>query len=179
MKTIPEPSLPQISVTFILGVGMASLSNVLNPMTGPINNLSPGLLALMMMSLELINLQATKHANKINAGISPVHWQADIVRVVVGFALCSIIHAYYYHIDKVLYLLAAGLCWFGILFTLMLNRLRGLAFDYVSNDKHSSLQDRFFHFLDVKFLGNKGIAGTLQLVIYIVMFVFFSIQYIR
>lgn len=131
----------------IIGVGgIASTSKVLNGSYAFFDSLWPGLLGLMVAGWPWIELNAAKHAEKIARNEYPVHWKSWLLRAAIGLALCSLIHVFYFRVNKVIELALFGACYFGAVFNVKLNLKRGLPALYVGNPdkKRDSLMEKFF-----------------------------------
>jgi len=130
---------------FIASIAILSLGSSFNPGYGFIDGNWVAWLAYSIVLHELATWQAINHSKKIEKGIWITHWKANIVRSVFIIGLPFLYHAYNYNLIKITQLILMGIPYFGILFNLKLNKLRGLDWDYVGkNDKKDALTDRIF-----------------------------------
>lgn len=155
---------------FILGIGIASTSRILNDPYGFFNSLWPGLVGFMIATGSLIITQARAHAAKFQVGIYINHTNAWLIRGVVGAAIACLLHAYYFHLDKIVALCMFGMFYCGLLFDIALNHYRSLPLDYINSGENGSYIDKLF-----SFKGGKDLLLLLELL----GFVLSSIYYIH
>jgi hypothetical protein len=135
---------------FIAGEAIASLSATLNPLPIPqaiqTESLWPALVGICVITYPLIDYHALVHAAKIKNGINIIHWKAFLLRAAVTFALCCLIHVYWFNMIKVVDLTIYAAGWVGIVFNLRVNRYRGKSRFYVGapDRKHDSLEEKIF-----------------------------------
>lgn len=130
---------------FIISIAILSLGSSFNPGYGMIDGYWVALLAYSIVLHELATWQSISHSEKIKRGEWITHWKANIVRSIFIIGLPFLYHTYSYNIVKIGQLIAFGLPYFGLLFNLKLNKLRGLGKFYVGiNDKKDSITDRIF-----------------------------------
>lgn len=113
-------SLPKIALWFIIGLGIGSTSCYVNNVCF-FESYCPVLIGFIVSTYRLIELQAILHADKIHKGISPNHFKANVLRIIVSIAVASLFHVYNYDIEKVFFLCLFSLGWFGIHFTMQIN----------------------------------------------------------
>lgn len=139
-------SLAKIALGLIIGLGIVSTSTILNGPYAFFNSTWPALVGTIVATHFLIIAQAEVHANKIKANISPIHWAAGVLRVIVAFAICSLFQAYHYNLVKVCVLTLFSIFYFGPVFSINLNERRNLPKFYLGKDgKSASAIDSLFN----------------------------------
>lgn len=130
--TLPKiTGLPRIATFFILGVGIASTSKILNDDRAFFDSLWPALVAICVGGYGLIEYHAKVHADKIEDGKYPSHWSSWLLRAAVTLLIVLLYHAYYFEPVKIADLCFFTAGWIGIVFNYKLNLFRGLPWDYV------------------------------------------------
>lgn len=138
-------TLGKLAAGVILGLGIVCTSKTLNGPYAFFEGTWPALIAICVMSYPLIELHAIYHTDKIKRGIWITHWKANVLRTLVGAAMVSLIHVFYFNLLKEAWLFAYAAFWFGIVFNLRLNKHRKLEPFYVGiNDKKDGVTDRIF-----------------------------------
>lgn len=130
---------------FIIAIAIISLGRLFNPGYGIIGGYWVGIIAYALVIHEFATFQAISHFKKIQKGEWITHWKANIGRLMFIVGLPFLYHAYNYDITKIIQLIIFGFPYFGLLFNLKLNKLRGLKWDYVGiNDKKDAITDKIF-----------------------------------
>jgi|SRR6478736_788196 len=175
--TLKTGNIVNASIFFILGLGLASTSTILNhnpygPEYAFFNSLWPGLVGLMMMSYYIIDLHAQYHAWLMEVKKKkPNHLEAWIFRAILGIGFCFLIHAYYHNFQKLTWLLLFTPFWFLLVFNPRLNKYRELPFFYIAKKDDGSWLDGIFN--------NSKWGGEILYGISIVAALFCAYMYIK
>lgn len=147
-----KSSMIKISLFFIIGIGIASLSSILNhneygPEYAPFDSLWPGLLGFVVATYYLIDAQAYFHSKRTKIEQPINHWGANLLRGVVSLAVISLLHAFYWHWALVLTLMIFAAGYIGLVFNIRYNSYRGHPWDYISptDEKNNSNTDKLFN----------------------------------
>jgi hypothetical protein len=153
---------------FILGIGIASTSRILNDPYGFFDSLWPGLVGFMVATASLIITHARAHAAKFQVGIYINHTNAWLIRGAIGISIACLIHAYYFHINKVAELCCFGMFYFGLFFDTALNHYRSLPLDYINSGANGSFIDQIF-----AFKGGRELLVTLEVIGFVLTLIYY------
>lgn len=147
-----KSSMIKIGFAFIVGLGIASLSSILNHNDygmeyAPFHSLWPGLLGFVVATYYLIDAQAYFHSERTKKELKINHLGANILRGAVAGVVISILHAFYWHWASILTMLIFSAGYIGLVFNIRYNSYMGHAWDYISptDDKPNSDTDKIFN----------------------------------